>query len=85
MPNPSSASTRLRPLRRRRAPRRQAHRFLTRADLDRIALSDVPAAQGPRTRRGWSSAWTLYWRCHWAVATARAEQARRRRARATRY
>ncbi|MFB4308261.1 hypothetical protein [Actinomadura sp. GTD37] len=78
MRNPSSAITRLRPLRRRRAPRRETHRFITRADLNLIVLSSVPPDQSPKSRRGWSSAWTLYWRCQWSVATARAERARRR-------
>lgn len=84
MPNPSSAIARLHRLRRRRAPRRETHRFVTRADLNLIVLSSVPAAQSPKSRRGWSSAWTLYWRCQWSMATARAEHARRR-ARLTKY
>ncbi|MFA1544441.1 hypothetical protein [Actinomadura monticuli] len=77
MPHPSSAISRLRAPRRRRAPRREAYRFMTRADLNLIVLSSVSADQGPRRRRAWSSAWTLYWRCQWAIASARAEYARR--------
>ncbi|NKZ08211.1 hypothetical protein [Actinomadura latina] len=78
LPNPSSAISRLHPLRRHRAPRREVHRFLTRADLTLIALSNVPAAQRPKTSRGLSAAWTLYWRVQWSLATARADRARRR-------
>ena len=84
MPNPASAITRLRPLRRRRGPRREAHRFITHADLNLIVLSSVSADQTPKARRGWASAWTLYWRCQWTVANARAERTRRR-ARRPRY
>ncbi|NVI86622.1 hypothetical protein [Actinomadura sp. BRA 177] len=77
MLNPSSAIARLQPLRRHRAPRREPHRFLTRADLTRIALSNVPPAQTPQTRRASSSAWTLYWRCHWTLTTTRAPRPHR--------
>ncbi|MER7545516.1 hypothetical protein [Actinomadura sp.] len=78
MPDPSSAIARLHPLRRHRAPRREAHRFLTRADLMLIALSNVPAAQRTKTRRGLSGVWTLYSRWHWFRETARTERVRRR-------
>ncbi|QKW33240.1 hypothetical protein HUT06_03660 [Actinomadura sp. NAK00032] len=76
--DPSRTTSRLRPPRRRRPPRREAHRFITRADFDRMVLAAVPAAQSPRTHRVRSLAWTLYWRCQWAVATARADRSRRR-------
>ncbi|SNS48960.1 hypothetical protein SAMN05443665_100533 [Actinomadura meyerae] len=76
--DPSPTIGQLRTLRRHRPPRREAHRFLTRADFDRMALAAVPAAQPPRTRRVRSLAWTLYWRCQWALATARADRSRRR-------
>lgn len=76
--DPSSTIGRLGPLLRRRQPRRRAHRFVTRADFDRIALAAVPAAQSPGAHRVRSLAWTLYWRCQWALATARADRARRR-------
>ncbi|GAA1884199.1 hypothetical protein [Actinomadura bangladeshensis] len=84
MPNASSAITRFRPLRRPRAPRREVHRFLTRADLVRIALAGVPADQRPKPGRELAPAWTLYWRVHWSIASARTERARRR-ARPVRY
>ncbi|MEU5994888.1 hypothetical protein ABZ806_38425 [Spirillospora sp. NPDC047418] len=78
MPNASSAIARFRPLRRPRAPRREVHRFLTRADLVRIALANVPADQRPKTGRGLPSVWTLYWRVQWSGTAARTERARRR-------
>jgi hypothetical protein len=84
MPNASSAITRFRPLRRPRAPRREGHRFLTHADLTRIALANVPAAQRPRSGRDLPSAWTLYWRVRWSAENARTERIRRR-ARRARY
>jgi hypothetical protein len=71
MLTPSSAIARLQPLRRPRPPRRETHRFLTHADLTRIALSNVPPAQSPQTRRVRSTAWTLYWRWHWSFTTTR--------------
>ncbi|NEA25507.1 hypothetical protein [Actinomadura bangladeshensis] len=78
MPNASSAIARFRPLRRPRAPRREVHRFLTRADLVRIALANVPADQRPKPGRDLTSVWTLYWRVRWSIATAQTERARRR-------
>ena len=78
MPIASSAIARFRPLRRPRAPRREVHRFLTHADLIRIAIDNVPAAQRPNAGRDLPSAWTLYWRVRWSLDTARTERARRR-------
>lgn len=74
MPVPSSPITRLRPARRRCAPRR----FVTRAELPLIVLSSVPPGRSTRIRSGRTSAWTLYSRWQWSLATARAERARRR-------
>ncbi|MGH3242419.1 MAG: hypothetical protein ACRDNL_18730, partial [Spirillospora sp.] len=74
MPDPSSTIARLRPARRRCAPRR----FVTRTEIHLIVMSSVPAGQAARTRSGRTSAWTLYSRWQWSLATARAERARRR-------
>jgi hypothetical protein len=84
MPIAPPAITRFRPLRRPRAPRREVRRFLTHADLTRIALANVPAAQRPKAGRDLPSAWTLYWRARWSLDAARTERARRR-ARPFRY
>lgn len=78
MPDPSSAIARLRPARQRRTPRRESHRFVTRAEFRLIVLSDISAGESTRPRRSRASAWTLYARWHWTVATARTERARRR-------
>ncbi|WP_433476060.1 hypothetical protein ACQPZP_02875 [Spirillospora sp. CA-142024] len=77
MPDPSSTMVRLLPARRHH-PRRETRRFVTRAELDLIALASVSAGQDARSKWKWSSAWTLYSRWEWAMATARAERARRR-------
>ncbi|MGI5205075.1 hypothetical protein ACQEU6_26295 [Spirillospora sp. CA-108201] len=74
MIDPSSAMARLL-LARTQRPRRQARRFVTRADADLITLSAVSAAQDAPPARG---AWTLYSRLQWSVAVAKAERARRR-------
>ncbi|TDD27450.1 hypothetical protein E1287_34560 [Actinomadura sp. KC06] len=74
MPDPSSAITRLRPARRRSAPRR----FVTRRDVHLIVLSGDLAGQSARSRGARTSVWTLYSRWEWSLATARAERARRR-------
>jgi hypothetical protein len=77
MPDPSSALARLLPARHHR-PRREIHRFVTRDEAQLIVLSRVSAGQRTFTKRGWSSAWTLYSRWEWTRATARDERARRR-------
>ncbi|MFI0482568.1 hypothetical protein [Actinomadura sp. 9N215] len=74
MPHPSSAIMRLRPARRRSAPRR----FVTRTEVQLIVLSSISAGQTARSRGGRTCAWTLYSRWQWSLATARAERARRR-------
>ncbi|TMR01746.1 hypothetical protein ETD83_14010 [Actinomadura soli] len=74
MPRPSSPIARLRPARRRSAPRR----FVTRTDLHLIVLSGDLAGERARRRGARSSVWTLYSRWEWSMATARAERARRR-------
>ncbi|TYB48973.1 hypothetical protein [Actinomadura chibensis] len=78
MPDPASAITRLRPPRRRGAPRREARRFVRRDELQVLVLPSVPPAQAPRSGRARTTAWTLYARWRWAVATASAERAKRR-------
>jgi hypothetical protein len=77
MPHPPSALARLLPARRRR-PRRETYRFVTRAEMQLIVLSRVPTGQSPASWFGRFSAWTLYSRWEWALATARVERARRR-------
>ncbi|TDD68394.1 hypothetical protein E1293_37015 [Actinomadura darangshiensis] len=77
MIDPSSAKARLRPARRHR-PHREVGRFVTRSDVQLLILSRVPPGQSAGGRRGRSRAWTLYSRLEWAMATARAERARRR-------
>ncbi|NDU76790.1 hypothetical protein GWI34_29805 [Actinomadura sp. DSM 109109] len=77
MIDPSSAMARLLPARSQR-PRREARRFVTRADADLIMLSAVPPGQDAAPGRARGGAWTLYSRLQWSVAVARAERARRR-------
>ncbi|RFS82073.1 hypothetical protein D0T12_27880 [Actinomadura spongiicola] len=74
MPDPSSPIARLRPARRRCAPRR----FADRPKIQFIVLSSVPAGQRTRGRGHRTFAWTLYSRWQWSLATARAERERRR-------
>ncbi|MFI0406165.1 hypothetical protein [Actinomadura sp. 3N508] len=74
MPVRSSAIARLRPARRRSAPRR----FVTRADVHLIVLPGDSAGERDRSRSARTCIWTLYSRWEWTMAIARAERARRR-------